>query len=192
MAGEHMAAGRIVERLDIIIEGQRHQVEVDLTESPLAWLARRRGREGRGFIDAVQLMAGERLRADFTRAQMMPRTTADWSGIGRGPARHAARTGLASGEAALAAKQRVAKAMEVVGPEFSGTLLDVCCFLKGIERVEQERGWPARSGKVVLGLGLDRLARHYGLSREVTGPARAQIRSWSAPESGEAGRSDGG
>ena len=190
MANER-ATGRIIERLEIVIDGHRSWVEVDITESPLAWLARRRGRDGRSFIDAVQLMAGERLRADFTRAQMMPRTTADWSGMGRPPARHAARTGLDVSEAVLAAKQRVARAMEVVGPEFSGVLLDVCCFLQGIEQVEHDQGWPARSGKVILGLGLNRLARHYGLSREVKGPERSAMRSWSAPPDA-AGRSDGG
>ena len=184
------ASERIVERLEIVIDGQSSSVEVDLTESPLAWLARRRGRDGRAFIDAVQFMAGERLRADFTRAQMMPRTTADWSGAGRSPTRHATRTGLDASEAALAAKQRVARAMAGVGPEFSGMLLDVCCFLKGMEQVEQERGWPLRTGKVVLGLALDRLARHYGLSREVRGKERAPIRGWSAPE--EADISGGG
>lgn len=174
-------ADRIIETLEIVIEGVATRVEVDLTESPLAWLARRRGRDGRAFIDAVQLMAGERLRADFTRAQMMPRLTADWSGAGRGPARQGSAPGLAVLEAAFAAKQRVARALEVVGPEFSGVLLDVCCFLKGMEQVEQERGWPLRTGKVVLGLGLDRLARHYGLSREARGPGGTGMRGWTAP-----------
>lgn len=50
-------------------------VTMDDAESPLAWLARRRGRDGRAMIAPHQLQAGERLRSDFTRAHMMPRTT---------------------------------------------------------------------------------------------------------------------
>ena len=59
------------------------QVMVNDSESPLAWLARRKGRDGRAMIDPAQFRAGERLRADFTRAHLTPRITSSWSGIGR-------------------------------------------------------------------------------------------------------------
>jgi hypothetical protein len=42
-------------------------VTVNDSESPLAWLARRKGRDGRSMISPNQFVAGERLRADFTR-----------------------------------------------------------------------------------------------------------------------------
>jgi hypothetical protein len=62
----------------VMTEDGRTNVVVDETESPLSWLASRRGRDGRA-LEAHQLEAGERLRADFTRANLMPRITSDWS-----------------------------------------------------------------------------------------------------------------
>lgn len=152
-------------------------VTIDAAESPLAWLARRKGRDGHAMIDAMQLQAGERLRADFTRAHLMPRTTANWSAaVADG------RRGASPGhftETMIAARQRVHHALDAVGPEFSGLLVDVCCFLKGMAEIEGERGWPSRSAKVVLQLGLDRLARHYGLSRAARGK-RSEVQTWLA------------
>lgn len=175
---ERKLAERKLDRIEVEIAGERSAVTVDLEESPLGWLARRRGRDGRAFVSPVQLVAGERLRADFTRAQMTPRLTADWGVVARSSTRGA--PGLTVSEAALAARQRLSRALEAAGPEFSGLLMDVCCFLKGLEQVEQERGWPSRTAKVVLSLALDRLARHYGLSETAQGLARSRTRVWKA------------
>src|SRR5690606_2360380 len=104
--------------------------------------------------------AGERLRADYTRGQLMQRLGVNWDAAG------AAGRGGGSGigdltDAALAARLRVEKALAAVGPELSGVLVDICCFLKGMEQVEVERVWPARSAKVMLKSALGALARHY-------------------------------
>ncbi len=159
-------------------------VLVNEAESPLAWLARRKGRDGRALIEPHQYLAGERLRQDFTFAQMMPRTTADWESP-IGGARRAPGAGLNYSESAAAARQRLRRAVEAVGPEFSGLLVDVCCFLKRLEQIEQERIWPARSAKIVLQLGLERLARHYGLTSQASGKMRAASVAWTAAESGK-------
>jgi hypothetical protein len=164
---------------DIESAAGRASVVIDESESPLVWLARRKGRDGAALISAAQLEAGERLRADFTRAQLMPRTTANW-GASVANKRRDGGGAVPMTDAIVAARQRVRHALDSAGPEFSGLLLDVCCFLKRLDDVERERCWPARSAKVVLLLGLDRLARHYGYTREIRGPARAPLRAWSA------------
>ncbi|MGU3492788.1 DUF6456 domain-containing protein [Xanthobacteraceae bacterium A53D] len=149
-----------------------------LDESPLGWLASRKGRDGAPLISPAQFAAGERLRLDFTRAGLTPRVTTDWSAPG-------ASGGGSPGsfcDAVLAAKDRLSAVLQALGPELGGVVLDVCCFLKGLETVEVERGWPPRTAKVVLGLGLDRLARHYGLSGQVQGRAAAPTRAWRAGE----------
>jgi hypothetical protein len=51
--------------------------------------------------------------------------------------------------------------MEALGPGLSDVVLRVCCFLEGLETTERRLGWSARSGKVVLKIGLQRLLKHY-------------------------------
>ena len=156
------------------------EVTVDQAESPLGWLARRKGRDGRTLIEPAQLQAGERLRADFTRAQLMPRITSNWSASVADGRRGASPVSFT--ESVIGARQRVRHALDAAGPEFSGLLVDVCCFLKGLADVERERRWPPRSAKVVLQLGLDRLARHYGLNAVARGLAKAEVRTWLADD----------
>lgn len=153
----------------------------DHAESPLAWLARRRSSSGEAYLDAAALEAGERLRRDITFAQLLPGVTARWDGVAMGNG-----GGGSPGDfpdAVLAARQRVDAALKAVGQEMSGLLLDVCGFLKGLEAIEGERRWPARSAKLVLKIALGQLARHYGLSSEARGRAASVgIRSWGAPD----------
>jgi hypothetical protein len=161
--------------------GSGAETLVDLDESPLAWLARRKDRDGRPLLAPEEVLAGERLRADFTRGQMTPRVTANWeASIARGP-RGAGGAGVDIADAAIAARTRVARALDAVGPELAGALVDVCCFLKGLEEVERDRRWPARGAKLVLGLGLSRLSRHYGYAPDKQGPGR--ILRWGAEDS---------
>ncbi|MCE1235069.1 MAG: DUF6456 domain-containing protein [Hyphomicrobiales bacterium] len=155
----------------------------DHAESPLAWLARRRDRDGRAYLSPARLAAGERLRADYTLAKMMPTVTSNWS-IGRIQGGAAGVAGLADlTDRAVAARGRVEAALAAVGLDLAGVLVDVCCFLKGLETVESERRWPARSAKVVLDIALGRLADHYGLAEEARGPDRTgRLRAWGTPD----------
>lgn len=142
-------------------ERDARTIAVNLNESPLGQIARRRDRQGRAFLSDAELNAGERLRSDYTRGQIMPRLGANWeAGVASG--RRGGAGGIAElTETALAARMRVEKAIAAIGPELAGVLLDVCCFLKGLETVEAERVWPARSAKIVLKAALGALARHY-------------------------------
>jgi hypothetical protein len=152
-------------------------VAVDESESPIAWLARRKGRDGQPLIAPVQLQAAERLRSDFTRARLTPRVTSNWdASVARG--RRAGNGAQHFTDVMIAAREQVHRALDAVGPEFAGLLLDACCFLRGLEDIERERRWPQRCAKVVVQIGLDRLARHYGLTSEARGKGHARIRTW--------------
>jgi hypothetical protein len=138
-------------------------------ESPLAWLRHRRGRDGSPLLGDAAFAAGERLRADLTRAALVAGPGAGWSAAGRVDGGGWRPDRLNQNEAVLAARQRVRRALEAVGPDFAGLLVDVCGFLKPIADLEAEQNWPVRSGKVILRLALEALARHYGLSDEGRG-----------------------
>ncbi len=153
---------------------------VDAAESPLAWLATRKGPDGKALIDPMCLEAGERLRRDLTSALILPRVTANWSAAVATQGRGGAEMGYS--DLAIAARQRVGRALDAVGGDFSGLLVDICGFLKGLETVERERGWPRRSAKVALVLALRQLARHYGLRERASGPRVSRgITHWGAP-----------
>jgi len=134
------------------------------SESPLAWLRQRRDRQGRSYISEAQFAAGERLRRDFTYGSMMPCVTSKWSPVigGASPASSPDRE-LELRDSQLRARDRFRSALAAVGPEFSGVLVDVCCYVMGLEDVEAKSGWPRRTAKIVLLLALSALARFYGI-----------------------------
>lgn len=155
--GQHRELDTII--LDTVA-GQ-HVALVNLSESPLSQLVRRKTKAGEPFLSRSEFAAGERLRSDYTRGQIMPRMGANWVASVSSGKRGAGGGVVDLTDAALAARQRVDLAIEAVGPELSGVLIDVCCFLKGLELVEAERNWPVRSAKIVLKSALGVLARHY-------------------------------
>lgn len=159
-------------------------VLANLDESPVAALARRTGRSGKPWLAAHAATAGDRLRRDFEIGRLQPRVTANWSASVSDGRRSGDNSGIAElTDMALAARQRFDRAVRAVGPELSGVLIDICCFLKGLETVERERRWPARSAKLVLRLALERLANHYGLMPAATGThSSGRVRHWGAED----------
>lgn len=158
---------------------------INLDESPLAWLARRKDKDGKPMLSDAEVRAGERLRADFWFGQMTPRVTANWSGeVRNGARRSAPGHGADMSDHAIAARERVRLALKAAGPDLAGMLIDVCCHLKGLEGAEKSGGWPQRSGKVVLQIALRQLARHYGLQTEcgTAHASRARVSHWGTPD----------
>lgn len=129
-------------------------VTVNLAESPLGWL------RARDMIDARQFEAGERLRADYEGAMLGGRVTMAWDRVrvdgGTGDA-------LDPPARALAARRRFEAAITALGAGLGDVAWRVICADEALPAAERALGWPARSGRLVLTLALDRLAHHYGL-----------------------------
>jgi hypothetical protein len=152
--------------------GER-KLRLNLAESPLSVLGRKRDKDGAAYLTADLIEAGERLREDFELAQMGPRVAQNWERfLTAGGSRGAPVQGRGPGEGPADARVRVAKAMEALGPGLSDIVFRICCFLEGLETAEKRLGWSARSGKVVLKIALERLAAHYRIA-----PAHAQRRA---------------
>ncbi|CDO38205.1 DUF6456 domain-containing protein [Novosphingobium sp. KN65.2] len=130
-------------------------VAVNLAESPLSWL------HARGHLDDRRFAAGERLRTDWEQAQLAPRMTMRWDPVRVTGGRDA---DLTPAERQVAAKARFDGAIEAAGTGLSDVLWRVVCAGEGLPTAEKALGWPARSGKLVLGLALDRVAAFYRIS----------------------------
>jgi hypothetical protein len=128
---------------------------VNMVESPLGWLF------ARGKLTRRQFDAGEQLRSDWERGGLSPSVTMQWDAAPVGRQR-----GGSGGQADLAASQidarrRFDAAVEAAGAGLSDILWRIVCSGEGMREAETALGWPARAGKVVLCLALDRVADFY-------------------------------
>ena len=130
-------------------------VSVNLAESPLGWLF------ARGHVSRRQLDAGERLRDDWERSQLAPNITMNWDAAplarSRGGASH--RPDLSGVQ--FEARKRFEEAISEAGPGLRDILWRIVCAGEGMRDAETALGWPARAGKIVLGMALDRVADFY-------------------------------
>lgn len=132
----------------------RRSATVNVAESPLTWL------HARGHLTDRQLAAGEQLSADWERAALAPRVTMRWDPVRVSGGRDA---DLSPAERQVAARARFDGAIAEAGPGLSDILWRVACAGEGVSVAEKSLGWPVRSGKLVLGLALDRVAGFYRL-----------------------------
>lgn len=132
--------------------GKTRTVTVNLAESPLAWL------HARGHLEDRLFDAGERLRADYEHAQLSPSITMRWDPV---RARTTGDVGLTAGERQIAAKARFDGAIASAGKGLEDVLWRVVCAGETLPCAERALAWPARSGKLVLRIALNRVADYY-------------------------------
>jgi len=59
------------------------------------------------------------------------------------------------------ARKRFDAAVAAAGPGLADILWRIVCAGEGMREAESALGWPARAGKLVLTLALDRIADYY-------------------------------
>jgi len=130
---------------------RRRSVKVNLAESPLGWL------HAHGHLDDRLFDAGERLRSDYEIAQIAPGITMRWE-----PVRIPGTAGkLSPTERQVSARARFDGAIAAAGRGLDDILWRVVCACETLPAAERALEWPARSGKLVLRLALDRVADFY-------------------------------
>lgn len=152
--------GRLLGRRPVMEpDGRLVSRVANLGESPAAWLARRRDANGQPWLSPAQLAAAEKLRQDWVAAGQIGRLTMAWDA---GPKQAGPRgPGADPAERARAAKDRLRHALDAMGPGLQEIVERACLLGHGVEQAEKALNLPRRSGKAVLRLALDRLARHY-------------------------------
>lgn len=154
-----------------VIETRPDGARVNLSESPLARLAT----GASPFLDPHHVEVGERVRRLVERAQLQPRLTMTYSA-----SRTAGGTAHKNEISDLAADARraLAEIHATLPRDCASVVVDVCGYLKGLQEVERERGWPRRSAKLVLRIGLEQLAQHFGIGAVATGREQPLSRHW--------------
>ena len=138
--------------------GRARSVTVNLTESPLGWLF------ARGLLTRRQFDAGERLRSDWERAQLAPRVTMAWDSAPVARGRGGANSAPDLNGSQVDAKRRFDAAIASAGPGLADILWRIVCAGEGMRDAETALGWPARAGRLVLTLALDRVAAFYRIA----------------------------
>lgn len=139
------------------IPGSARTVTVNLSESPLGWL------RARGLVTLRQFDAGEKLRDDYERAALGPAITMRWDASGVRATRGCGADAPDPAAAQIAARQRFDGAIAAAGAGLADILWRTICACESVPDAERALGWPARSGRLVLGMALDRVADYYRL-----------------------------
>lgn len=160
-AGEEFISqhGSVVARDVIDDDGFVRQVRGLDPEAPMRRLAALRGLSGEPWLSKSELAAAGKLRADWAVGEIGLVRGSDWMAAPMGAAVRGA--GNAQ-EAAMArrcdARRRVADALAHLAAPLRRVVEHVCLHEEGLEAMERAEGWPARSGKLALKLGLAQLA----------------------------------
>lgn len=146
----------------------------DFGSTPLGPLARSRNGEP-AFLGSHHLEAAARLLTLFERSRLRVRTTMNYGPrVDSGHGGHA----YEMGDMALDARGQLAELYKAIPSDCVEVVIDVCGYEKGLQDIERERGWPRRSAKLVLRIGLDAIATRFGLTAAATGSTKTSTRNW--------------
>lgn len=143
----------------------------DVQHSPIIKLYNRQRNIAHKYLNAIHVEAGQKLFDYFVTANLEPNVTMDWERLKSvKQSHHTGQSGNDFSEQTYLARQQLYDCLKYTGPEFAAVLVEICLFGNGLEATERTMNWPARSGKLLLTMALDRLAEHLGIFRQLREP----------------------
>ena len=130
------------------------------------------------FMLQHHVEAARRVEKLVELAQMRQRTTMSYDPTRVGDTSGSSCVGPELGERAIDARNALNLCLGKLPSDCADVVLDVCGLQKGLQLVEQERRWPRRSAKMILRVGLEQVAAHFGLIASVTGSQSNKPRQW--------------
>jgi hypothetical protein len=147
----------IVDRATIDDGGTLHMARGLDVNATLKRLAALRDTRGAAWLTQAELMAAAQLRGDWDAAQIGLVRGSDW----RAPPKGASPRGGGQDGAMAArcdARRRFEDKLRGLAAPLRRVVERVCLHEEGLEALERAEGWPHRSGKLALKLGLAQLA----------------------------------
>jgi len=157
---QHAAVG---ERVVMDSDGGLRRVRGLAPSDVIRRLAALKDSSGAPWLSAVEIAAARQLRTHWETGQAGLTRGSDWTAPPQGST---ARGPGSAHERALAARcdarRHVEEALDALALPLRRAVERVCLYEEGLEALEREQGWPARSGKLALKLGLAQLAMGVG------------------------------
>jgi len=135
--------------------GLHYNAPIPNREAPLKLLARFRDRSGKYFLSPEQVQAGMSLKEDYELGLVVSSGDCGKS------------TAQVSSALRWDPLVRFNSAVTFAGPILGDVAVRCCCFHQGMEQIEKELEWSARSGKIVLRIALTQLAVFYANSKNL-------------------------
>lgn len=151
----------IVDRDVIDGDGALRKVRGADADAPMRRLAALKGPKGEPWLSQAELSAAGKLRADWAAGELGLVRGSDWTAAPIGTTRGAVNAQETAMARRCDARRRLANVLAKLAKPLRRVVERVCLYEEGLEALERSEGWPARSAKLALKLGLAQLAADF-------------------------------
>ncbi len=155
----------------------RKGVKLNINESPISRLTLTSAKKD-PYLKAHHIEAAKRFSQLFERANLRSKITMSYNDGQLVSSKNSYNVKTDISDLAIDARKKVGQLLTNLPNDCASIIIDVCGYEKGLQTIESERGWPRRSAKLVLRIGLEQLAQNFGLSQQAIGKERNKPSHW--------------